>query len=295
MNRQITALALALAAALSIDVGLLLLKVRGDRVAGRAEGCVRALLAGCVRDPLWLLGLFLQPLGYGLYLWALELAPLYIVQTIMSSGVIIFVLFAVCFLGERLTRLEWAGVGAVVVGMILLGTSLTTGTENGQPHNDPHVVFYLSLILVGLAGLTWLALVTLGAPEQRGMAVAVVSGILLGLASIYARGLALVLAQSSPGQLVRPAVASPYAWLTLLANLAGFVLLLAAFHGGRASIVLALSATLSNVVPILAAMLALGERLPVDRSLAVARLLALVLTLGGAALLIRLNPSALDR
>ena len=90
-------------------------------------------------------------------------------------------------------------------------------------------------------------------------------GLRLGLASIYARGLALHLAESPPGQqLLRHAVITPYAPRTLCANMAGFGLLLAAFHGGRASIVLGLSATLSNVVPILAAMLALGERLPVD-------------------------------
>ncbi len=289
------ALALALAAALCIDIGLLLLKVRGDRVAGRAEGRVRLQLAAYTRDPLWLLGLFLQPLGYGLYLWALELAPLHVVQTTMSTGVIIFVIFAVCLLGERLTRLEWAAIGAVVVGMMLLGASLTHGSESGQAGSDPHVVLYLSLILVGFSGLTWLALGALGTPEQRGLALATVSGILLGLASIYARGLAIVLAHSHVGGHLRGAVASPYTWLTLLANFVGFVLLLAAFREGRASIVLALSATLSNVVPILAAMLALGERLPADHWSAISRLLALVLTLGGAALLIRLNPSVLDR
>ncbi len=295
MTHQLTALALAFAATVCIDIGLLLLKVRGDRVGGPAEGRMRALFIGYARDPLWLLGLFLQPLGYGLYIWALELAPLHIVQAIMSSGVIIFVLFAVGFLGERLTGFEWGAIGAVVVGMTLLGISLTPDAESAQPHSDPHVVLYLSLILVGLSALTWLAPAVLGTPDQRGMAVAAASGILLGLASIYARGLALVVAHSRAGEGLGRAVASPYAWLTLFANMIGFALLLAAFREGRASIVVALSATLSNVVPILAAMLALGERLPADHWLATSRLLALVLTLGGAALLIRLRPSVLDR
>jgi len=77
--------------------------------------------------------------------------------------------------------------------------------------------------------------------------------------------------------------------------MAGFFLLLGAFRGERASVVLVLSATLSNVVSILGGMIALGESLPSDPRLATSRLLAFSLTLGGAALLIRLNPSVLDR
>jgi drug/metabolite transporter (DMT)-like permease len=286
------ALALAFSAALCIDIGLVLLKVRGDAVASRVIGRLPSLVAGYFKDPLWLLGLFFQPLGYGLYLWALEMAPLNIVQTTMSSGVVIFVVFAVCFLGDRLDRLEWGAIGAVVVGMILLGISLTPDADGSQSLLDPWVVLCLSLILIGLSAVAWFAMATPRRPNRRGMALGVVSGLLLGLASIYARGLALHLAQSPPGQLLRHAVTTPYAALTLFANMIGFFLLLAAFRGGRASIVLALSATLSNVVPIVSGMVALGERPPPNPWLATARLLAFLLTLGGAALLVRLNPSA---
>ena len=293
MTNHLMALVLAFTAALCIDIGLVLLKVRGDAVASRAIGRLPSVVARYVRDPLWLLGLFFQPLGYSLYLWALEIAPLNIVQTTMSSGVIVFVAIAVCVLGERLTRLEWGAMGAVVVGMILLGISLSPDAESSQSLIDPWVVFYLSLILVGLSAVAWFALASPGQPNRRGMALGIVSGLLLGLASIYAKGLALHLAESPPGQLLRYAVTTPYAPLTLCANMAGFFLLLGAFRGERASIVLALSATLSNVVPILGGMIALGEVLPSDPRLATSRLLAFSLTLGGAALLLRFDPTPL--
>jgi drug/metabolite transporter (DMT)-like permease len=296
MTSHLTPLALAFSAALCIDIGLVLLKVRGDVVANRTiGGRLPSLVARYIRDPLWLLGLFFQPFGYGLYLWALEIAPLNIVQTAMSSGVVVFVAIAVCLLGERLTRLEWGAMGSVVLGMILLSISLSPDADGSQSLLDPWVVFRLSLILVGLSAVAWFAMATPRRPNRRGMALGIVSGLLLGLASIYAKGFALHLVESPPGQLLRYAVTTPYAPLTLCANMAGFFLLLGAFRGERASIVLALSATLSNVVPILAAMLALGERLPVDNWLAIARLLALALTLGGAALLLRFDPSSLKR
>lgn len=295
MTNNLKPLALAFIAALCIDVGLALLKVRGDAVASRVIGRLQSLVAGYARDPLWLLGLLLQPIGYGFYLWALELAPLNIVQTTMSSGVVVFVVIAVCVLGERLTRLEWGAMGAVVFGMILLSASLSPETESRQSLLDPQIVVFLSLILVGLSAVAWFALATAGQPARRGMALGIVSGLLLGLASIYARGFALHLAQGPPGQLVRHTLTSLYAPLTLLANVVGFVLLLAAFRGQRASIVLAISATLSNVVPILGGMVALGEPLPSDPRLATSRLLAVSLTLGGAALLLRVDPTSLRR
>jgi len=108
-------------------------------------------------------------------------------------------------------------------------------------------------------------------------------------------GLALSLGAGPSGKWLRYAVTTPYTPLTLLANVAGFVLLLGAFRGQRASIVLALSATLSNIVPILGGMIVLGERLPWDPWLATSRLLAFSLTLGGAALLVHLNPTSVKR
>jgi hypothetical protein len=77
--------------------------------------------------------------------------------------------------------------------------------------------------------------------------------------------------------------------------MAGFFLLLSAFRGERASIVVALSATLSNIVPVLSGMIAFGESLPSDPRLATSRLLAFSLTLGGAALLLRFDPTSLRR
>src|SRR3972149_3875879 len=86
MNSQLTAVLLAFSAAVCIDIGLVLLKIRGDAVASRVIGRLPSLVAGYFKDPLWLLGLFLQPIGYGFYLWALQIAPLNIVQTTMSPG-----------------------------------------------------------------------------------------------------------------------------------------------------------------------------------------------------------------
>jgi drug/metabolite transporter (DMT)-like permease len=296
MSSQITALILAFLAALCIDIGLVLLKVRGDVVANAIIGGRPASpVTGHFKDPLWVLGLCFQPLGYGFYLWALEIAPLNIVQTTMSSGVVLFVLIAICFLGERLNRLEWGAIAAVLVGMILLGISFSPETESSQSSIDAWATLYVSLILIGLSAVAWFAIGRTGGPGGQGIALGIASGLLLGLASIYARGLALVLAQRTPGELLQHAMTTPYGPLTLFANMAGFVLLLGAFRGKRASIVVSLCGTLSNVVPILGGMLALGERLPSDPRLAASRLLAFVLTLGGAALLVRVDPTSLKR
>lgn len=290
----VLALVLALTAALFTDIGFALLKVRGDTMADRTGGRFREVVTAYAGDPLWLLGLLFQPIGYGFYFWALEMAPLNVVQTTMSSGVVLFVGIAVYFLGEWLTPREWGAIVAVVVGMVLLGISLSPEAETSQSGIDPLAILYLSLILIGVCLAAWLTLAGTAGPGGRGIALGIASGLLLGLASVYAKGLALHLTQSPSGELFRSVVTSPYTLLTLLANLAGFSLLLGAFRGERAAVVVSLCGTLSNIVPILGGMLALGERLPAEPFLAASRLLAFVLTLGGAGLLVRVSSTSLN-
>ena len=119
---------------------------------------------------------------------------------------------------------------------------------------------------------------------ERGLWPALESGILLGLASIYAQGLAITLSQSAAQESWGSLAVNPYPWLTFLGNLLGFVLLLCAFQQGRAGIVLPLSAAPANLIPVLGGLLVSGERLPTGQAL-VLRLVAFVLTLTGATIL----------
>jgi len=289
MRAEVQALLLAGVAALTFDAGMLLLKVRGDRLPALGLPPRPAALRAYVTDPLWMLGLVFQPFGYGLYLWALELGPLAVVQPVMSAGIVLFVAFAVLILGERIHAPEWVAIGAVAVGLFLLGMSLESGGESAvAPAGAWAVGGYSAAVLVAAAAATagW------ARGRTSGGALGVWSGALLGLGSLYAKGLASALSRPGEAQWLVALAAEPSLYLTAAGNILGFAILLTALRGERAGVVFTLSATLSNVVPILGGMVAMGERLPAQPVAAALRVASLVLTLGGAACLARFDPAA---
>jgi drug/metabolite transporter (DMT)-like permease len=282
MRAELQGLLLAGAAAITFDAGMVLLKIRGDRHPPMDR--FRALVAYGT-DPLWLLGLVLQPIGYGLFLWALNKGPLAVVQPVMSAGIVLFVLAAVVVLGERIHPAEWAAIAAVGMGLLLLGSSLGTGEEEAAGGTGGWVAAYSAACLLGAAAAsTW------ARGRAKGVAWGVWSGVLLGLGSLWAKGLVAGVAAAGPGRLASALAADPYLYLTAAGNIVGFWVLLHALRDTRSGIVFALSSTLSNVVPIVGAMASMGERLPEGSVAATLRVASLILTLAGAAYLARFEP-----
>ena len=72
----------------------------------------------------WLLGFWVGIGGWALYVAALALAPLSLVQATSAGGIGILALLVHFRSDDRLTRVEWLAVGLAVVGLVLLGTSL---------------------------------------------------------------------------------------------------------------------------------------------------------------------------
>jgi drug/metabolite transporter (DMT)-like permease len=66
-----------------------------------------------------------------LHVGALALAPLSIVQAILSGGLVFLAVFAELFFGFRLGRRQWAGVIVTAAGLAVIG--LTSGADDGDP------------------------------------------------------------------------------------------------------------------------------------------------------------------
>jgi drug/metabolite transporter (DMT)-like permease len=280
MTAVTEAVLLAALAALCTDIGLILLKQEGDKLPPLCWQAGLAGLKACIRSPLWLVGLFLQPVGYACYILALARGPLSLVQPIMGAGVLLFVLFAAVVLKEPIGVQAWGAIATTVIGIGLLALSLSPATDLQLTRIDGSALAVFSACLLGLG---WLARFSMRR-RDRGLWMAIESGLFLGLASVYAKGLAVVLAQGSRQEFWASLAFNPYLWLTFLGNVLGFILLLSAFQQGRAGIVLPLSSAPANLIPVAGGLLVLGERLPPSMAL-VLRLIAIVLTLSGATVL----------
>ena len=98
------------------------------------------------RTPRWLAGFVGGLGGWVLYVVALRLAPLSLVQAAAAGGVVVL-----AFGAGRLSRAEWGGVAAAVGGLALLAASL--GADTGSGRGSAPTVAAWMVCSVGAAGL----------------------------------------------------------------------------------------------------------------------------------------------
>ncbi|HEX4519504.1 MAG TPA: hypothetical protein VH063_07970 [Gaiellaceae bacterium] len=91
--------------------------------------------------------------GWALYIVALRLAPLSLVQAVSAGGLALLAVLAQSEEGTPLPRREWAGVGLAVLGLVFLSASLAGGSSGGTSGSWIAVTawFLVSFVVVGLA------------------------------------------------------------------------------------------------------------------------------------------------
>ncbi len=268
-------LVLAVLASTLMALGLLMMKSRATVLPDARGARVISGVLAWMRDPMWTGGMCVQIAGWVLYVIAISQAPVSMVAVMMQGGIALFVCFSVVVLGERARPAEWAGIVAIVAGMILLSMSLSAGASQGAI--DGRIVIGLSIVLIIVAAASF------ARPRlaQNGTAQAISSGIAFGLASIFTKAMTDTF-EASSSHLVMRIVTDPWIYAMLMGNIGGMIMLQNSFHQARGIITMPLSGALSNLVPIVGGMLAFGERLPTDPVAATMRIAAFVLTIAAS-------------
>src|SRR5207244_9717682 len=96
-------------------------------------------------DRRWLVGFLVGIGGWVLYVAALKLAPLSLVQATSAGGIGLLALLAWRATSVRPHPAELAGVGAALVGLVLLGASLAGQHGAGRQASAGSVVLWLVL------------------------------------------------------------------------------------------------------------------------------------------------------
>ncbi len=268
-------LVLAVLASTLMALGLLVMKSRAQALPiARGLRTITSVLAW-LRDPRWTGGLAVQVAGWGFYIIAVAHAPVSMVAVMMQGGIALFVLFSVLALGERARPAEWAGIVAIVIGMLLLSMSLSAGASQGAA--NARIVVTLAVVLVIVAAAAFMQ------PRlaRSGTAQAIGSGLAFGLAGLFTKAMTDSFEASSAGFAMR-VVMNPWPYAMIAANVSGMVMLQNSFHQARGIITMPLSGALSNLVPIAGGMLAFGERLPADPIAATMRIAAFLLTIAAS-------------
>jgi hypothetical protein len=201
----------------------------------------------------WLAGFVAGLAGWVLYVGALALAPLSVVQAAAAGGIGILALLV----PERLTRTERAGVAVAMSGLVLLAVSL--GHSNGTSHAS-------NVAVVGWLAVSAAAALVAGA-LRTGASLGAAAGIL------YAAGDVATKAAAGGRLLFVPAL--------LAAHGLAFVSLQLGFQKGRALTTVGLATLLTNALPIGAGIVLFGE------PAGALRVGAFLLVVAGAVLLAR--------
>jgi hypothetical protein len=246
---------LAVASAVAINGGYALQHGAASRLPPlslrRPVASFRSLLA----EHAWLAGFLGGIGGWVLYVIALRVAPLSIVQAAAAGGI------GVLALGGRLTPPERVGVAAALVGLALLGLSLTSHVSTGR--GNPAVV-----VIWMLASLAAVPLVIRALPPGAGFGTA--AGILYAAGDVGTKA-----AVVGGGRL----------WFVpglLACHGLAFVCMQLAFQRGGRLATAGLAVLWTNALPIVAGTVVFGEGLPGGRHGA-ARIAAFALVLVSAA------------
>ncbi len=216
-----------------------------------------------LRDRPWMLAFAAESAGWLMYVAALRLAPLALVQAVVASGVAVLAFASAHGHPSRLNRRERYAVVLALAGLVMLALSLV-GTEPSDQH--PAVL----AIIVGLAACAGGAALFIGIPGQiaRAASLGLATGLLFADGDISAK----LVGYGGPWLL---------ALISLIAGYAvGTSVLQSAYQHGDALTAAGTATMVTNVVPILAGFVVFHEVLPrgVGAVLQVAAFAALVLS-----------------
>jgi hypothetical protein len=262
-------LALAIASAAAINGGYYVQHGAATRLPPLTVRRPLRSLALLFRNVPWVAGFFAGIGGWVLYVVALKLAPLSIVQAASAGGIALLAVLV-----GRLNRRELGGVVVAVAGLALLGLSLIHTTAPSGRGAWTSVALWIAISLAAAAFATG----PLASLLAGGAGLGIAAGVL------YAAGDVGTKAAVSGGARLAfvPAL--------LACHGLAFVALQLGFQRGSALATAGLATLWTNALPIAAGTLLFAESLPAGAR-GVARIAAFVCVVVGAVVLSRPEPA----
>jgi hypothetical protein len=274
-----TAIALALALASTVLVNLAYLREH-DAAADlpmlslrRPLQSARALLT----DRSWLLGFTMESAGFLLYVAALALASLALVQSVSAGGIGLLAYVSARMTGRPLGARERNGVLLSILGLVALAVSLAGGSGEGGRGSTIAIVLWLAAMAAAAVVVVSAGRVMLGVAVAEGIA----GGLFFSLGDVSTK----VATQGG----VRLVFVIP----VILGYTLGTWLLQLGYQRGGALTVAGLATLLTNAIPIAAGTIVLDEPVP-SGVYGGLRILAFAAVTVGAILLARPGPAPVE-
>jgi hypothetical protein len=270
---------LALACALATNVAVLC-KYKGARAAAAVDFRRPLRSAGDLfRSRWWTIGFTVAFGAWILHVAALALAPISLVETVISGGLVLLAWFAGRWFGLRVGPREWLGLGLCAAGLALLGATSVGAAGGASAGYSSSAMIVFEAAAVGI-GAMLLVSGTIGSTRAgSGTLLGVAAGLLFGVANVSIKALT----GTVPSDLL--SIVSPWTLVALLAGIASFFALARGLQIGDAIPVITLASVTANLGSVTGGILVFGDSMGDDPLDIVARCLAFAAVIAAAAMM----------
>jgi hypothetical protein len=269
---------LAIACALATNLGFLF-KHRGACAAPDVSFShpLRSAV-GLFRSKWFTIGMLVAVGAWVLHVGAMALAPLSVVQAVISGGLVFLTVLAERVFGYSVGNRQWLGVGLTALGLTLLAVTLphSAGGSHSGYSVSAMIAFESALLVVG----TLLVLSPrFGNHEHHGVLLGAAAGILFGVSDVAIKALTGAVGHAGALGLV-----SPWLLTCVIASVLAFYASARGLQKGEAVPVITLTSAAANVSAISGGILVFGDPMPNDPLGIVLQSFAFVLVVVAAAL-----------
>jgi drug/metabolite transporter (DMT)-like permease len=244
--------------------------------------CIKRPVAsakGLFASKWWSIGFGVALVAWTLHVAALALAPISLVQAVISGGLVFLAVIADRWFGFQLGRREWMGVALTAIGLAFLGLTVQTGGEGSHSSYSISGMIAFEGAMVFLGALLLITHRAEAVRHQRGLILGAAAGILFGVSDISIKALA----GTVPGDLL--SIVSPWTLVAIVASVAAFYASARGLQVGDGLSVIALTSVSANMSAILGGILVFGDPMGADPFEAIARGMAFAMVLAATALM----------
>jgi drug/metabolite transporter (DMT)-like permease len=269
---------LALLCAFATNLGFLL-KHRGACAA--PDVTIKrplASAAGLFRSKWFSIGMAVAVGAWLLHVGALAMAPLSIVQAVISGGLVFLTVLAERCFGFRIGTRQWMGVGLTALGLVLLTVTLPSQTGDHSSYSVAGMIAFESALLA--VGTLLVLSPKLGSREHHGVMLGTAAGILFGVSDVAIKALTHGVGESG----LLAGLVSPWLLTCVVASVIAFYASARGLQVGEAVPVITLTSASANLSAISGGILVFGDPMPTDPVGVVVQMAAFALVIVAAAL-----------
>ena len=213
--------------------------------------------------------------AWGLHIGALSVAPLSLVQAVLSSSLVFLAVFADRLFGFGLGRRQWTGLTITAAGLAII--ALTGVSQDAQRSSLPAMIVVECGIFALGAGLVRISVRPHIEHRNEALLLATAAGVLFGVSDVAIKYL-------SHGAGSALGLISPWTLLALMSFVISFYASARSLQIGHAVEVIAITSVAANLSAIFGGILVFGESIGSGGVGVTARVFAFCLVIAGAAL-----------